>query len=77
MDFEYINQSDYLNVTDSHLQRMKVHIDRDAELHELKLLVMHGWPIHKEDTSLGMRDYWAVRDALRMEFFSKDEQLSS
>ncbi|KAK7933832.1 hypothetical protein WMY93_004728 [Mugilogobius chulae] len=61
---ESINQSDYLNVTSQRLAQIRKHTDEDTCLQMLKTVVLQGWPEHKDETPIAIREYWSVRDEI-------------
>uniref|UniRef100_A0A1A8Q4A2 Gypsy retrotransposon integrase-like protein 1 n=1 Tax=Nothobranchius rachovii TaxID=451742 RepID=A0A1A8Q4A2_9TELE len=63
-DTEQINQADYLNVTSKRLSQIRQHTEGDEALQLLKEVVLRGWPDHREDTPLAIREYWSIRDEI-------------
>lgn len=61
---ELINQADYLNIISQRLTQIRAHTDEDTCLQLLKAVVLQGWPEHKEETPIAIREYWSVRDEI-------------
>ena len=61
-DTAAIQQADYLNVSSQRLAQIRTHTEEDVCLQKLKSVVLEGWPEHKEETPIAIRDYWAIRD---------------
>ena len=59
-----IQQADYLNVTSQRLAQIRKHTEEDVCLETLKSVVLGGWPEHKEESPVTVRDYWAIRDEI-------------
>lgn len=67
LDVEQINQAEYLNVTDRRLRQIQQHTDQDERLQAVKLTILAGWPNHKDDTSLAVRDFWPCKEELSVQ----------
>ena len=63
-DTAAIQQADYLNVTCQRLAQIRKHTEEDVCLQTLKSVVLGGWPEHKEESPMAIRDYWAIRDEI-------------
>lgn len=63
-DLQYINQAEYLNVSDQRLEQIRRHTDTDDCLQSLKSMVLVGWPEAKEATPHCIREYWPFRDEI-------------
>ena len=46
------------------LQKLKNETQKDPELQQLKMVVMHGWPQIKDKTPTETRRYWNYRDKI-------------
>lgn len=55
-DTAAIQQADYLNVTSQRLAQIRAHTEADVCLQTLKAIMLEGWPEHKEETPLIIRD---------------------
>ena len=63
-DMQYVNQADFLNVSDQRLEQIRKHTERDECLQTLKSTVLVGWPEVKEKAPLIVRGFWSYRDEI-------------
>ena len=63
-ELEEINQTDFLNVTDTRLGQIQQHTAQDTALQVLKSTILNGWPETKEEVPVIIREYWLYRDEL-------------
>ena len=63
-ELEEINQTDFLNVTDTRLRQIQQHTAQDTALQVLKSTILNGWPETKEEVPVIIREYWLYRDEL-------------
>ena len=61
-DAAAIQQADYLNVTSQRHAQIQKHTEEDVCIQTLKTVMLGGWPEHKEESPIAIRDYWAIRD---------------
>lgn len=66
-EVEQINQADYLNVTDKRMIQIRQFTERDEQLQAVKKVTLTGWPEHKDDTELEVREYWDNKDELSVQ----------
>ena len=60
-DTAAIQQADYFSQC---LAKTQKHTKEDVCLQMLNSIVLGGWPEHKEERPIAIRDYWAIRDEI-------------
>ena len=48
------------------IQVIQTATHENANLEELKMYIIHGWPHKKEEIALGIRQYWPISNRLAM-----------
>ena len=60
-ELEDVNQTDFLNVTDTKIRQIQQHTTQDTVLQVLKSTILTGWLETKEEV---LREDWTYRDEL-------------
>ena len=69
-DVESINMTQYIPMSEETQTRMQQATEEDLSrtcAQNLKTVILHSWPLLKEDVSVKVRDYFPFRDELTMQ----------
>ena len=66
-ELEHINQMEYVNVSESTQHQFQNATKADASLMELMLMVQHGWPEHRADVPVSIRQYFNYKDDITVQ----------
>ena len=64
---EEINATEYTNISDTQIQKIRKETEKDPNLQSLKDTVLKGWPDSKEMCSPMVLDYWTYRDEITLQ----------
>jgi len=63
-EFETVQSTDYLAVSDERLEEIRNHLEADQTLCRLRSTILNGWPNDKRQVSLELFPYFKYRDEL-------------
>ena len=66
LELESLNPIQALKVTPERLEQLQRCTGQDEALQTLKITVLTGWPVQKDEVPVNIREYWSYREEIKV-----------